>query len=257
MMPVNAKGVEIMTDFVGRRIIVTGGAGGIGVETAQAFMERGGHVVMVDRDEERLAQAQARLGRVRLAIYASALDTPAACAAAVESAGGPVYALIHLAGVFEQDAMDAGEHGVWDRAIAANLTNAYDMAVAFSTRYAKSADPRDQARIVLTSSVAYRRGSADYPPYAAAKGGVVGLTRSLSRRLAPGVLVNAIAPGLIDTTMAAPVIARRGDTYARDIPLGRVAHPAEVASVIRFLCSRDASYVTGQTITIDGGLTNA
>ena len=242
-----------MSEFTGKRIIVTGGAGGIGVETARTFMEHGGHVVMVDIDEQRLAQAQDTLGRVRLATYCSAIDTPAACAAAVESAGGPVFALIHLAGLFERDEMDPDNHGVWNRAIAANLTNAYDMAVAFSTRF----DRREPARIVFTSSVAYRRGSIGYPPYAAAKGGIVGLTRSLSRRLAPDVLVNAIAPGLIDTRMAEPTVAARGPNYADEIPLKRIGRPSEIASVIRFLCSRDSSYLTGQTITVDGGITNA
>ncbi len=242
-----------MTDFTGKRIIVTGGAGGIGIETVRAFMDQGGHVIMVDIDQERLVQAQGVLGKVRLGIYQSALDTPAACAAAVEAAGGPVYALVHLAGLFERDAMDPDEHGVWDRAIGANLTNAYDMAVAFSTRF----DRTEPARIVLTSSVAYRRGSAGYPPYAAAKGGIVGLTRSLSRRFAPHILVNAVAPGLIQTRMAEPTIAERGEAYFKEIPLQRIGLPSEVATVIRFLCSRDASYVTGQTITVDGGITNA
>ena len=159
--------------------------------------------------------------------------------------------------MYERDALDADDHGVWDRAIAANLTSAYDMAVAFSTRFARGRTDRDPARIVLTSSVAYRRGSAGYPPYAAAKAGLVGLTRSLSRRLAPDVLVNAVAPGVIETRMAAETIAERGEDYLRDIPLRRFGQPEEIARVIRFLCSDDASYVTGQTITIDGGLTNA
>jgi 3-oxoacyl-[acyl-carrier protein] reductase len=194
---------------------------------------------------------------VRLALHRSALDTPAACAAAVVAAGAPAYALIHLAGLFEKDAMAADDHAVWDRAIGVNLTSAYDMAVAFSTRYAKGGSAREAARIVLTSSVAYRRGSAGYPPYAAAKAGIVGLTRSLSRRLAPDILVNAVAPGVIETRMAEISIAERGEDYRREIPLGRFGAPAEVAAVIRFLCSAEASYVTGQTITVDGGMTNA
>ena len=242
-----------MADFVGKRIVITGGAGGIGVETARAFMEQGGHVVMVDIDQARLDKAQTDLGRVRLATYQSALDTPAACASALDAAGGPVFALVHLAGLFEKDALDPDDHGVWNRAIAANLTNAYDMAVAFSTRF----DRREPARIVFTSSVAYRRGSGNYAGYSAAKGGIVGLTRALSRKLAPDVLVNAVAPGLIDTRMAVTTIAERGEAYIREIPLQRVGKPSEVASVIRFLCSADASYINGQTITIDGGITNA
>jgi 3-oxoacyl-[acyl-carrier protein] reductase len=242
-----------MAEFTNKRIVVTGGAGGIGVETAAAFMEQGGHVILVDRDEDRLRAARERLGRVRLGLFASELETPAACAAALDAAGGPVFALVHLAGLFERDALDPEDHGVWNRAIAANLTNAYDLAVAFRTRF----DRREPARIVFASSVAYRRGSADRVPYAAAKAGIVGLARGLSRKLAPEVLVNAVAPGLIDTRMAEPVIAERGEAYLAEIPLKRVGRPAEVASVIRFLCSRDASYITGQTITVDGGITNA
>ena len=239
--------------FTGKRIVVTGGAGGIGLETVRGFMDHGGHVLMADIDEAALVRAQEILGRVRLATIASALDTPAECARVIEAAGAPVYALVHLAGLFERDELDPDEHGVWNRAIAANLTNAYDMAVAFSTRF----DGREPARIVLTSSIAYRRGSADRVPYAAAKAGVVGLTRALSRKLAPDVLVNAIAPGVIETRMADPIIAERGEAYRQEIPLKRFGKPAEIASVIRFLCSPDASYITGQTITIDGGITNA
>jgi 3-oxoacyl-[acyl-carrier protein] reductase len=242
-----------MSDFTGKRIVVTGGAGGIGLETCRAFMDQGGHVVMADIDEAALARAQQTLGRVRLATIASALDTPAECARVIESAGAPVFALVHLAGLFERDDFDPDDHGVWNRAIAANLTNAYDMAVAFSTRF----DEREPARIVLTSSIAYRRGSADRIPYAAAKAGIVGLARALSRKLAPAVLVNAVAPGVIETRMTDPIIAERGEAYRQEIPLKRFGQPSEVASVIRFLCSPGASYITGQTITIDGGITNA
>ena len=107
-----------------------------------------------------------------------------------------------------------------------------------------------------SSSVAFRRGSASYAAYGAAKAGIVGLTRSLARRFAPDILVNAVAPGLIVTRMSEHVIAERGDAYRSEIPLQRFGQPEEIASVIRFLCSRDASYVTGQTITVDGGITN-
>ncbi|HVZ09298.1 SDR family NAD(P)-dependent oxidoreductase [Rhodopila sp.] len=242
-----------MMPFTGKRIIITGGAGGIGIETARTLMVHGAHVVLADRDQAALDRAIGALGRVQIATIASELGTPAECARVVEAAGAPPYALIHLAGVFERDALDPDDHGVWDRAIAANLTNAYDMAVAFAARFNRT----EPARIVFASSVAYRRGSPDRVPYAAAKGGIVGLTRALSRKLAPDVLVNAVAPGVIETQMAAPIIAERGEAYRQEIPLKRFGRPTEIASVIRFLCSADSSYMTGQTITIDGGITNA
>jgi NAD(P)-dependent dehydrogenase (short-subunit alcohol dehydrogenase family) len=238
--------------FADRTIVITGGAGGIGVATARTFLDHGALVVLVDPDAARLTEAAGALAEDRVRTVVSDIATPEACGRIMRDAA-PVYALIHLAGLFERDPFVPEEHAIWDRAIAANLTNAYDMAVAF----APCADQRGPARIVLTSSVAYRRGSVGYPPYAAAKAGVVGLTRSLSRRLAPDVLVNAVAPGLIETRMAEPTIAERGDAYKKEIPLQRYGQPQEIASVIRFLCSEDASYLTGQTITVDGGITNA
>jgi NAD(P)-dependent dehydrogenase (short-subunit alcohol dehydrogenase family) len=241
-----------MAEFAGRRIVITGGAGGIGVATARAFLDHGAHVLLLDPDEHRLSETKAALGGTRVFTAATDLATSAVCDDLLARAK-PVYALVHLAGLFEPDPLDPGDHGVWDRAIAANLTSAYDMAVAFR----RHADPRGPARIVFTSSVAFRRGSAGYAAYGAAKGGIVGLTRSLARRFAPDVLVNAVAPGVILTRMTDRIIAERGDAYRQDIPLQRFGEPGEVASVIRFLCSRDASYITGQTITVDGGLTNA
>jgi NAD(P)-dependent dehydrogenase (short-subunit alcohol dehydrogenase family) len=97
--------------FTGKRIVVTGGAGGIGIETVRLFMEQGGHVLMVDVDEAALQRAQAQLGRVRLATIASALDTPAECARVMEALAAPAYALVHLAGLFERDALDPDDHG--------------------------------------------------------------------------------------------------------------------------------------------------
>lgn len=241
-----------MAEFTGKRVVITGGAGGIGLETARTFLEHGAHVLLVDLDQERLAQVRKVLGSTRVFTVVSDLSTPAACVGILEDAK-PIHALVHLAGVFERDPLESEEHGVWDRAIAANLTNAYDMAVALRPRI----DTREPARIVFASSIAYRRGSADRAAYAAAKGGIVGLTRALSRKFAPDILVNAVAPGLIVTRMSEPIVAERGDAYRDEIPLRRFGQPSEVASVIRFLCSKGSSYITGQTITIDGGITNA
>ena len=241
-----------VVEFTNKRFVITGGAGGIGVATARTILDHGGHVLLVDLEAERLEQARTALGEARVFTRVSDLARPEDCAAIMENAK-PVHALVHLAGLFERDPLSPDDHGVWDRAIAANLTNAYDVAVAFRP----CIDTRAPARIVFASSVAFRRGSPDRAAYAAAKGGIVGLTRSLARKWAPQVLVNAVAPGLIVTRMSEPIVAERGEAYRQEIPLGRFGQPSEVASVIRFLCSGDSSYITGQTITVDGGITNA
>src|ERR1700677_1808717 len=144
-----------MAEFNGKRIVITGGAGGIGVATARTFLDHGAHVILVDLEQDRLDAARAARGGTRVFTAVSDLSVAAECIDIMERAK-PVYALVHLAGVFERDPLLSEEHGVWDRAIAANLTTAYDMAVAFRTR----ADPREASRIVFASSIAYRRGSA-------------------------------------------------------------------------------------------------
>ncbi len=264
-----------MRDLAGRRVVITGGSGGIGMATARAFLAVGARVHLVDVDEARLQEAAASLAAAVAAsspgaapgaasgaakapfpgpdaaavtTHRSTLDTPAACAAALVPAAD---ALVHLAGVYEPDPLDPADHRAWDRAIQHNLTNGYDLAVAF----ARNRAPR--AAIVFASSIAFRRGSTGHAAYSAAKGGIVGLARALSRDLAPEVRVNAVAPGVIETTMTDRIIARRGDKLLETIPLNRFGSAMEVATVIRFLCSDDAAYVTGQTITIDGGMTNA
>ena len=107
--------------------------------------------------------------------------------------------------------------------------------------------------MVFSSSLAFRRGAVDYVAYSAAKGGLVGMTRALARRFNKQANVNAVAPGIIMTNMAVPLIIEQKDKLLAEIPLGRFGAPEEVASVVKFLLGWDASYITGQTINVDGG----
>ena len=244
-----------MNMFEDKAALITGGAGGIGVEVARLWLARGGNVLLVDVDASALDDAAQTLGgdAARIATHCSALDSPAACRDAVATAAGDIHSLIHMAGIFVEDKVEDPDdaRAIYENVLRANLTNGYDLATAWFER----ADRRDgPARAVFASSLAYNRGTSLHVAYASAKGGIVGLTRALARRFAPHALVNAVAPGIIRTKMAAGIIEARGDVLKSEIPLGRFGGPEEVASVIAFLCGPDSSYMTGQLLNVDGGI---
>ena len=244
-----------MGELGGRRIVITGGAGGIARETAKLLLSDGAELLLIDCDDAALEAATAELDagpQVRTAV--SSLESPQAC----ETARGDarrLYALVHLAGIFLPDALEAAHRGTWDRVMAANLTNAFDMAAAA----APCMDPDEVGRMVFASSLAFRRGSFDHVAYSAAKGGIVGLVRALSRGLAPAVLVNGLAPGIILTGMPDHILAvpERRERLLAETALKRFGQPREVATVIHFLLGAGSSYITGQVINVDGGVINS
>jgi 3-oxoacyl-[acyl-carrier protein] reductase len=240
--------------FAGRCVVITGGAGGIGMACARLFLQGGTAVHLVDVDGDRLAAAHGELAALGMVTsHCSPLDSPAACRDAYASAGVPASLLVHMAGVFEPDPLDADDRTVWQRAIASNLTNAYDMAIAFRAQLPAGRD----GAIVLCSSRAFQRGAPGRAAYTAAKGGVVGLARTFSREFAPRIRVNAIAPGLILTRMTESLVAQVGEQRLAEIPLGRFGTPEDIAHAALFLCGDAASYITGQLLTVDGGTLNS
>jgi NAD(P)-dependent dehydrogenase (short-subunit alcohol dehydrogenase family) len=240
-------------EFEGKLIVITGGAGGIARETARLLLEGGAELLLIDPNAGALEACAGELApaeRVRTAV--SALESPAACTAALAGIERPVHALVHLAGVFRPDALDGAHRPLWDATIAANLTNAFDMAAAIRPRL----DPDATCRMVFASSLAFRRGSFDHIAYTAAKGGIAGLVRALARALAPKVLVNGVAPGIILTGMPEHILdePERRERLLAETTLKRFGHPREVATVLRFLLSDDSSFMTGQLINVDGGV---
>ncbi|NIA69800.1 SDR family oxidoreductase [Pelagibius litoralis] len=227
-------------------VAITGAAGGIGRALSRLLAENGCRLHLIDREDSDVLAFAEELG-ASASVHPA--DDAAAARLALKPADGPIHGFVHLAGTMEDDPDLGDDPAVWDRTIANNLRNAYDFATAMDERLPGDA----MGRIVFTSSLAFRRGAIDSVAYSAAKAGLVGITRSLARRFRQRATVNALAPGIILTRMPEKVIERRRDFLLQEIPLGRFGAPMEVATVIRFLLSEDASYITGQCINVDGG----
>ena len=232
--------------------VITGAGGGIAAPLLPRLAAEGWGLHLTDISDAMLAPAleEARKHDPEATGAVSALDTPEACRAALPPSG-EIHALVHLAGIFVAHQVDEAGREVYRRTMAANADNAFDLVAAADDRLA------DHGRIVFISSLAFTNGSPDHPGYSMAKGALVGLTRALSKGLAPrGILVNALAPGSIETPMPAEVIAQRGPALLERVPIKRFGKPEEVSGVIAFLLSPDAGYISGQLIRIDGGMTN-
>jgi 3-oxoacyl-[acyl-carrier protein] reductase len=229
----------------GRSVLITGGNRGIGLAIARQLTDDGHRVTVTSRSGD------APAGMTAVACDVTDAASVDAAFGAVERAQGPVEVLISNAGITEDTLLLRMGQDTFDRVIDANLTGAYRVA----KRAAMGMLKKRFGRMIFISSVVGLSGGAGQANYAASKAGLVGLARSIARELGSrNITANVIAPGFVDTDMTRALPQERRDDIVRQVPLGRYAEPAEVASAVSFLASDGAAYITGAVIPVDGGL---
>ena len=243
-----------MRGLQGKRVLITGGASGIGAATAARFLEEGSPVVVLDRDagaRETIRQHLPKLAGTIDADVSNLLQVQTAFAEAVRLMGG-VDVLINNAGIsIRHNFLDITPEE-WDKVMAVNLTGVFYVAQIA----AKHMWERGDGSILQTASTNGIVGQPYYADYNATKAGVIELTKTMALELAPRVRVCAIAPGYVLTPMQrAEYTDEMLDEVNRKVPLRRHARPEEIAALFAYLASDDAAYATGQVFTLDGGET--
>lgn len=254
-------------DLGGRSVLITGAAGGIGHACAMTLATANARLALSDLDGARLEQtvADARSRGATAEAFTADVTDQGACAALVagaQAAFGGLYGLVAAAGIMQTKPLLRLTATDWRRMVDVNLSGTFFVIQAA----ARAMLAAGGGAIVIVASVAARSARPDAAHYAAAKTGLLSLTKSAATSFAPTVRVNAICPGVIPTAMWGGIVSDRnrefgahaGEQFEDDvkarIPLARLGEPAEVAAVAQFLLSDAASYIHGQAINVDGGL---
>jgi 3-oxoacyl-[acyl-carrier protein] reductase len=242
--------------LAGKVAIITGGSRGIGLAIARLLADDGASVVVSGRDAARLDAAGKELeslGAPVLAVAAEATkrDDVERLVEATRERFGRIDVLVNNAGITRDQLLVRMKDEDWDQVLDTNLRGVFLMTRAVS----KVMMRQKSGRIINVASTAGAMGNAGQVNYSAAKAGVIGLTKAAARELAHwNILVNAVAPGLIETDMTASLSGEAREALLQQVPLKRIGQSREVAEVVRFLVGDGASYVTGQTIHVNGGL---
>ena len=240
-------------DLSGRTALVTGSTRGIGRAIAEALAGAGARVAVVGRDQAKAAEAAAAIGGGAQG-FAADVGDPASITALVENvekAFGQIDILVNNAGLTRDNILFRIKDDDWDTVLDANLRGAFLAIRATSRGMIK----RRWGRIINIASIVGITGNKGQANYAASKAGLIGLTKSVAKELGSrNVLVNAVAPGFIETDMTAAMTPEARAALSGQIPLERLGSPRDIAGVVTFLASEYAAYITGQTLVVDGGM---
>lgn len=240
----------------GKVALITGGARGIGKETALLFVKEGAKVVLGDFDAaagEATAQEINAAGGEALFVQVNVADLSQAedMVAKAKDKFGRIDILVNNAGITRDGFLTKMTAENWDQVIAVNLTGVFNCTKAVVPVMIE----QGYGRILNASSVVGVHGNMGQTNYAATKAGVIGMTKSWAKELGrKGITVNAVAPGFIVTDMTAKVPQKVLDLMEEKTPVGRLGQPADIAKAYLFLASDDASYINGVTLSVDGGL---
>ena len=245
-----------MSQITNQIAVVTGAGRGIGRAIALKFANEGADVVVVSRTQENSEKVAAEIRALGKKAWAHAVDVSdsASVAAAAEKIladCGKVDILVNNAGVTRDGLLMRMSDADWDTVLNTNLKGAFLFTKAFSRAFAK----QRSGRIINISSVIGLIGNGGQCNYAASKAGLIGFTQSVARELAGrGVTANCIAPGFIETDMTSELNAELKANILKQVPMGKFGAADDIANAALFLASASASYVTGQVLTVDGGM---
>lgn len=243
-------------DFSGKTVVVTGSARGIGRVIAEKFASLGANVVISDLDQQAVDGVAQELGKNAVGFKADVTKQPdiESLFEKVLEKFGKIDVVINNAGITRDTLMIRMDEKDWDMVLDINLKGAFLVTKTVARIMMK----QRSGRIVNISSIVGITGNAGQVNYSASKAGLIGLTKSAAKELAPrGITVNAVAPGFIATDMTAALSEEARDAFLGRVLIKRPGTPEDVASAVSFLASDEASYITGQVLSVDGGLTIA
>lgn len=242
-----------MFDLTGKKALITGATGGIGLAIAKALHSAGAVVALSGTREEKLNEIVAELGDRAYAVPANLSDmesVDALPAKAIEAMGG-LDILVNNAGITRDNLAMRMKDDEWDDVLNVNLKASFKLSKAVLRPMMKARF----GRIINITSVVGAMGNPGQANYAASKAGTVGMSKSIAQEVASrGITVNCVAPGFIETPMTDVLDDKQREAIMQNIPISRLGTPAEIAASVLYLASDEAAYITGQTLHVNGGM---